>query len=222
MVFFSTCFLSPSSSSFVSILTPPQAPEILNYQPYDAKADLWSVGVILFEMLTGKYPFPATDRRTLVLAISNRRPQPPRHLHLSRECWDLIDGLLQVNPALRPSHEELLHHPFFAEAAPVGQQQRRGATPPPPPPPSSGSEEQQYGGVASDVETSRGEDVFSSAQEGLAGSLAVPGASGIMSSSGGEASASPLQQQQQQQQYERDKATERDAHELNRAGPSRQ
>lgn len=39
-----------------------QAPEILQGQKYDAKADLWSVGAILFEMLAGKPPFGGANQ----------------------------------------------------------------------------------------------------------------------------------------------------------------
>ena len=37
------------------------APEILSYQKYDAKADLWSVGTILYELLVGRPPFTGRD-----------------------------------------------------------------------------------------------------------------------------------------------------------------
>lgn len=43
-----------------------QAPEVLLCQPYDAKADLWSVGVILYEMLTGSPPFNVRTHIELV------------------------------------------------------------------------------------------------------------------------------------------------------------
>ena len=41
---------------FISCLTP-QAPEILLSERYDSKADLWSIGTILFQCLTGTAPF---------------------------------------------------------------------------------------------------------------------------------------------------------------------
>ena len=45
------------------------APEILRYEKYDAKADLWSVGVILYEMITGKTPFRARNHIALLKKI---------------------------------------------------------------------------------------------------------------------------------------------------------
>ena len=36
-----------------------QAPEILRFKQYDAKVDLWAVGAVLFEIVTGQPPFPA-------------------------------------------------------------------------------------------------------------------------------------------------------------------
>ena len=45
------------------------APEILRYEKYDAKADLWSVGAVLFEMVTGKPPFRAQNHVELLRKI---------------------------------------------------------------------------------------------------------------------------------------------------------
>ena len=41
------------------------APEILAGKAYDERADLWSVGIILFQMVCGRVPFPAKDEAEL-------------------------------------------------------------------------------------------------------------------------------------------------------------
>lgn len=48
------------------------APEILKGQKYSSKADLWSVGTILFEMITGKPPFPARSTVELISMIDKQ------------------------------------------------------------------------------------------------------------------------------------------------------
>ncbi|KAJ1963263.1 Serine/threonine-protein kinase [Dipsacomyces acuminosporus] len=45
------------------------APEILHYEPYDAKADLWSIGAVIYEMLAGKPPFHASNHVELARVI---------------------------------------------------------------------------------------------------------------------------------------------------------
>lgn len=49
------------------------APEILSYQKYDAKADLWSVGAVLYEMCVGKPPFRAQNHIELLKKIDHSR-----------------------------------------------------------------------------------------------------------------------------------------------------
>jgi NIMA (never in mitosis gene a)-related kinase len=41
------------------------APEILNKSPYNHKVDIWSLGVSIYEMLTGKHPFSAISKSDL-------------------------------------------------------------------------------------------------------------------------------------------------------------
>ena len=48
------------------------APEILYYQKYDINSDLWSVGIILYEMVVGKPPFNCKNIYELVRCIENK------------------------------------------------------------------------------------------------------------------------------------------------------
>ena len=51
------------------------APEILRYEKYDAKADLWSVGAVLYEMAVGKAPFRALNHIELLKKIERELPE---------------------------------------------------------------------------------------------------------------------------------------------------
>ena len=53
------------------------APEILTYQKYNSKADLWSVGIIPYEMLTGNTPYNSKSIYQLVIDIRNKEIEMP-------------------------------------------------------------------------------------------------------------------------------------------------
>jgi serine/threonine-protein kinase len=55
---------------------PYMAPELLRGHPADARSDLFALGVILYEMLTGKRPFEGKSRADLIAAILEREPLP--------------------------------------------------------------------------------------------------------------------------------------------------
>lgn len=75
------------------------APEILNFQRYDAKADLWSVGTIMYELLVGRPPYTGANHVQLLHNIKSRAPQWPTHV--SAACGSLLQGLLQRDPMVR-------------------------------------------------------------------------------------------------------------------------
>ena len=83
------------------------APEVLKFQPYDRrKVDSWSLGVILYKMLTGKLPFERTS-------FENQKQQIIRgHFcipdSLSVECQELLKKLLTVDPSQRASLEGIM------------------------------------------------------------------------------------------------------------------
>ncbi|DAZ95761.1 TPA: hypothetical protein N0F65_010263 [Lagenidium giganteum] len=106
------------------------APELLEYKSYDAKADLWSVGIILYEMLVNDHPFLVVDRchATNHLALRkniyryferNKRLRLPSHISVSPECAEVLEGLLRVDPRERISFEEFFRASFILPPPPV-------------------------------------------------------------------------------------------------------
>lgn len=88
------------------------APEILKYQKYDVKADLWSVGAIFFEMVTGRTPFTGANHMQLIQRIESTELKIPAN-NLSPASIDLLQGLLKRNPVERIGWDEFFTHPFF-------------------------------------------------------------------------------------------------------------
>lgn len=98
------------------------APEILtgyamtSRASYTVAADLWSVGVIMFEMLMGKPPFAeARDPRSLLGRINQSEDLViPLERELSPECCDLLRRLLRRDPAQRITWSAFFSHPWVA------------------------------------------------------------------------------------------------------------
>lgn len=91
------------------------SPEILaaSDSTYSGRAaDVWSLGVILYTMLIGRYPFYDSDPISLFRMIRNGRfAIPKRAVSEQAEC--LVRWLLCCDPSRRPSASEVLHHPWF-------------------------------------------------------------------------------------------------------------
>lgn len=88
------------------------APEILRYDRYDAKADLWSVGTVLYEMATGKAPFRASNHVELIHKIDagNDQIKFPRDAVISSDMKALIRQLLKRYPVERITFEDFFAH----------------------------------------------------------------------------------------------------------------
>ncbi|XP_011000053.1 PREDICTED: serine/threonine-protein kinase ATG1 [Populus euphratica] len=93
------------------------APEIMQLQKYDAKADLWSVGAILFQLVTGKTPFTGNNQIQLLQNIvkSTQLQFPLDNKDLSADCKDLCQKLLRRSPVERLTFEEFFNHPFLSQ-----------------------------------------------------------------------------------------------------------
>ncbi|XP_021822668.1 serine/threonine-protein kinase ATG1a isoform X1 [Prunus avium] len=96
------------------------APEIIQNQKYDAKADLWSVGAILFQLVTGKPPFDGNCQlqlfQNILTSTGVRFPQGALE-ELHADCVDLCRSLLRQNPVERLSFTEFFNHKFLREAS---------------------------------------------------------------------------------------------------------
>lgn len=82
------------------------APEILQHHRYDAKADLWSVGTVLFEMISGKPPFHGENHIDLLRNIQRKAVRLPADVKVSKECVNLLRLLLNRNPLSRAGFKE--------------------------------------------------------------------------------------------------------------------
>ena len=74
------------------------APEILRLQKYGANADLWSVGAIMFEMLTKRPPFNGSGRRSLLTNIEKGQLNVPESVTLSPRAIELLTDCCVSNP----------------------------------------------------------------------------------------------------------------------------
>lgn len=103
------------------------APEVIMSLQYDAKADLWSLGTIVFQCLTGKAPFQAHTPQELKMFYEKNCDLAPKIPHgTSPELTDLLLNLLRRNAKDRMSFERFFVHPFLQRNAP--QQQAGTAT----------------------------------------------------------------------------------------------
>jgi len=86
------------------------APEIWKNRPYDSKCDIWSLGVLLYEMATFDYPYVARNAKDLSIKVCSSNP-PKMPSFYSKELYRVIMLMLSKNPINRPSVNELLALP---------------------------------------------------------------------------------------------------------------
>lgn len=112
----------PSTSLAETLCGSPlyMAPEILRYEKYDAKADLWSVGTVLYEMMVGKPPFRASNHVELLRKIERGedRIKFPEETVLSDSMKRLIRRLLRRNPVERISFTDFFNDTVVKDQIP--------------------------------------------------------------------------------------------------------
>ncbi|EIM79180.1 kinase-like protein [Stereum hirsutum FP-91666 SS1] len=93
------------------------APERLSGLEYSIRADVWSTGLSLLELVQNHFPF-SNDMPPIELMIHITQSEPPQledvdGAHWSSAMKDFIKETLRVDPALRPTPKEMLSHPWI-------------------------------------------------------------------------------------------------------------
>ena len=92
------------------------APEIINNTGHDEKIDIWCIGVLMFELLTGLPPWKGDDITTLKYNISRLKINWQKNM--DPDAIDLISKILRYIPEERISLRGMLMHPFFTKFFP--------------------------------------------------------------------------------------------------------
>ena len=92
------------------------APEIIKEEGHDEKVDIWCIGVLLFELITGNVPFQGNDLESLKENILHLRIAWPKDINT--DAKNLIKKILKLDPGSRISLEEMLQHPFISKNFP--------------------------------------------------------------------------------------------------------
>ena len=87
------------------------SPEILESKPYDAKSDIWALGVLLYEMMTFKMPFNANSLPMLSVKIMRGNYTPPPSVY-TKDLREIVSKCLTVKPSRRPTIQEILAMPI--------------------------------------------------------------------------------------------------------------
>eukprot|EP01084_Bolivina_argentea_P309283 534966_1 len=98
----------------MSIVGTPEfmAPELYEEQ-YDEKVDIYSFGMCVLEMVSGKYPYEECTNQIQVIRKVTEKKQPDILRRLHRYVRTFIEICIERDPRKRPAAHELLHHPFL-------------------------------------------------------------------------------------------------------------
>jgi len=91
------------------------APEVIQQQNYDCKADIWSLGITALEMCLGEPPHADVHPMKVLLLIPNQEPPQLQGGKWSAEFRDFVGCCLKRSAPERPTAQELLRHPWVRQ-----------------------------------------------------------------------------------------------------------
>ena len=90
------------------------SPELIQHKKYNSNTDLWSIGVIIYEMITGEPPFKVKNYKQLVEKMKTDINIPVKYKrNISNECCQLLESLLSIDSKHRITWDNFFEHPWL-------------------------------------------------------------------------------------------------------------
>jgi mitogen-activated protein kinase kinase kinase len=93
------------------------APEVVKQTSYTRKADIWSLGCLVVEMMTGQHPFPDCTQLQAIFKIGGAKATPTIPDHASDEAQQFLAQTFEIDHNKRPSADDLMLSPFLTPPA---------------------------------------------------------------------------------------------------------
>ncbi|KAM3146326.1 hypothetical protein pb186bvf_001671 [Paramecium bursaria] len=89
------------------------APQLLDNQPYSAKCDIWSIGIVAFQMVYGCFPWPCRDIKSYLRNIMTTPLRFPYDKKISEQYKDFLKKCLVVDESQRIGWDKVFDHPVL-------------------------------------------------------------------------------------------------------------